>query len=180
MKKLITTLVWGVMLAGLSAAQKQTGHTKAAVVEFSPGANAVGMTAEAKRHLQASVAFSLVESLRYDIVDVRHTRQASQGILAAVNDERSTAAAVKVGKQLGVSYVLTGIVTEYAAQGDGGLGRVTIRARLVEVATGQVRYSGEIAQKGTSAMRTTGTAEMHAKVLKPAIEKLAGALGAKL
>lgn len=180
MKTLSTTLVLGVMLAGLAMAEKQTGHAKAAVIEFSPAAGAMGMTAEAKRHLQASIAFALEESMRFDIVDVRHTRQASQGILAAVNDERSTATAVKVGKQLGVSYVLTGTVTEYTAKGEGGFGQVVLRARLVEVATGQVRYSGEIAQKGTSPMRTTGTDEMHTKVLKPALERLAAALGAKL
>ncbi len=178
MKKLSTTLILMAMLAGTTAAQKQTGHTKAAVIEFSPGANAAGMTAEAKRHLQASIAFSLEESMKFDIVDVRHTRQASQSILEAVNNDSSTAAAVKVGKQLGVAYVLTGTVPEYTAE--GGLGRATLRARLVEVATGKVRYSGEIAQKGTSAMRTSGTDEMHTKVLKPTLVKLAEALGAKL
>jgi hypothetical protein len=138
------------------------------------------MTHEAKRQLQASVAFALVESDRFDVYDVRHTRDASQGNLPAVNDERSTAAAVKVGKQLGVAYVLTGMVTEYTPKGDGGFGYATLRTRLVEVATGQVRYAGETVQKGTSAMRTTGVAEMHTKVLKPAIEQLTATLVSKL
>lgn len=179
MKRLITAVVLGVMMAGVSVAQGQSGKVKAAVIEFTPGANASEMTAEAKRQLQASIAFSLTQSRRFDIVDVRHTRDASQSTLAAVNNDSSTAAAVKVGKQLGVSYVLTGTVTEYTAKGDGGFGYATLQTRLVEVATGDVKYSGKIAQKGTSAMRTTGTAEMHTKVLKPAIEQLTEMLVAK-
>jgi TolB-like protein len=176
MNKLFTSLVFGVMLAGVSLAQKQVGHTKAAVVEFTPGPNASGMTAEAKRHLQASIAFSLEESLRFDIVDVRHTREASQGTLPAVNNDSSTAAAVKVGKQLGVAYVLTGTVLEYTAKP----GQAILRTRLVEVATGNVKYSGEIVQKATSPMRTAGASEMQTKVLKPAVEKLTEALTGKL
>lgn len=167
------------LLAGIAPAQKQRGHVKAAVVEFTPGANVSGMTHEAKRHLQASIANKLVESEKFDIVDVRHTRDASQAILAEVNDDRSTAAAVRVGKQLGVSYVLTGTVAEYNPKGGGGLGSTVLKARLVEVATGRVRYSGEIAQKGIRPMHGAGTQEMQANVLKPAIERLVAELGPK-
>lgn len=179
MEKLLTAVVLGVMIAGVAVAQGQSGKVRAAVIEFSPGANASEMTAEAKRQLQASIAFSLTESRRFDIVDVRNTRAASQSTLAAVNNDSSTATAVKVGKQLGVSYVLTGTVTEYTANGAGGFGHATLQTRLVEVATGAVKYSGKIEQKGTSAMRTTGTTEMQTKVLKPAIEKLTEMLVAK-
>lgn len=179
MKQLLTAIVLGVTLVSISAAQAQPERVRAAVIEFTPGENAAAMTAEAKRQLQASIAFSLMEGRRFDIVDVRRTRDASQSKLDAVNDDSSTAAAVKVGKQLGVSYVLTGTVTEYSANGADGFGNATLRTRLVEVATGDVKYSGEIAQKGTSKMRTAGVAEMQLKVLKPAIEKLTETLGAK-
>ncbi|MCI0537306.1 MAG: penicillin-binding protein activator LpoB [Verrucomicrobiales bacterium] len=153
------------------------------MIEFTPSTNASGMTFEVKRQLQASIAFSLSKTQRFHVVDVGWTRDASKSDLTAVNDDGSTAAAVKVGKQLGVSYVLTGTVTEYTPRGDGGFGYATLRARLVEVATGNVKYSGEIAQKGTSAMHPAGKAgasEMQGKVLKPAIEKLTAALVAKL
>lgn len=182
MKKFFTAMVLGLVLAGGSVAQGQStgaAKVKIAVVEFTPGATAAGMTAEAKRQLQASIAFALTESKKFDVVDVRRTREASQSVLAAVNSDSSTAAAVKVGKQLGVSYVLTGTVTEYNPKGEGGFGFATLRTRLVEVATGSVKNSGEIAQKGTSAMRGTGAAEMQSKVLKPAIQKLTDTLVAK-
>jgi len=129
------------------------------------------MTAEAKRQLQASIAFSLSESERFDVVDVRRTRAASQADLAAVNGA-STSAAVKVGRQLGVSYVLTGMVAEYNTKD----GEATMKTRLVEVATGKVKFAGETSQQATSAMRSGGAAEMQSKVLKPAIQKLTDSL----
>jgi hypothetical protein len=187
MRNLLTAAVLAMALGGVSVAHGQpggaagpSGKALVAVVEFTPGASASGMTAEAKRQLQASIAFSLMESHRFDVVDVRRTRAASQGALPAVNGDASTEAAVQVGKQLGVSYVLTGLVTDYTAKGDDGFGHATFRTRLVEVATGAVRYAGETAHTGTSAMRTTGAAEMQTKVLKPAVEKLTATLVAKL
>ncbi|MBM3340736.1 MAG: hypothetical protein FJY56_01270 [Betaproteobacteria bacterium] len=184
-------LPWAVVMAAMSvavpaaygqagAAGGASGKVKVAVIEFTPGAKASEMTAEAKRQLQASSAFALTQSKRFDVVDVRRTREASQGNLQAVNSESTTAAAVKVGKQLGVAYVLTGTVSEYTLKGADDFGYATLRTRLVEVATGAVTYSGDTVQQGTSAMRTTGATEMQTKVLKPAIEQLTATLVAKL
>jgi len=187
MKKLFTAVILGIAFAGLSLAhnlsegkigERQTAkaEVKVAVIEFSPGPDASGMTAEAKRQLQASLAFAIVESDRFKVVDVRWTRAESQGDLASINGGSSTSAAVKVGKQLGVSYVLTGTVVEYTPKGPDGYGRVILKTRLIEVATGKVKYSGETTQMSTSAMRTNGAAEMQTKTIKPAIEKLTEAL----
>jgi hypothetical protein len=188
MKNIFTAIVLGVALAGVSfahtlseekAGERHAGKVagvKVAVIEFSPGPNATGMTPEAKRQLQASLAFALVESDRFDVVDVRRTRAASQDDLAAINESSSTAAAVKVGKQLGVSYVLTGTVAEYTPKGADGFGHVILKTRLIEVATGKVKYAGETTQRSMSAMRTNGAAEMQTKTMKPAIEKLTATL----
>jgi TolB-like protein len=184
MKNLFTAVILGIAFAGVSLAhtssEEKTGErqaakaaeVKVAVIEFSPGPNASGMTPEAKRQLQASLAFALVESDRFDVVDVRRTRAASQGDLAAINGGSFTAAAVKLGKQLGVSYVLTGTVVEYTPKGADGFGRVILKTRLIEVATGKIKHTGETTQLSTSAMRTNGAAEMQTKAIKPALEKL--------
>ena len=179
MKSLLAAVVVGAVVASAPFAHAQTGRATGnaamvplAVVEFTPGANASTMTVEAKRQLQASIAFLLHDSRKFDVHDVRRTREASKSTLAAINTDASTDAAVKVGKQLGVSYVLAGMVTEYTPKGDGGFGYATLKTRLVEVATGKVVHSAETVQKGTSEMRTTGATEMQTKVLKPAIEKL--------
>jgi TolB-like protein len=187
MKNWFTAVILGIAFAGVSFAhtssEEKAGEqtaikataVKVAVVEFSPGPNAPGMTVEAKRHLQASLAFALFETDRFDVVDVRRTRAASQADLAALN-EGSTAAAVKLGKQLGVSYVLTGTVVEYTPKGADGFGLVILKTRLIEVATGKVKHAGETTQRSTSAMRTNNAAEMHTKAIRPALEKLAATL----
>jgi hypothetical protein len=188
MKNLFTAVILGLAFVGVSLAHNssegKTGgrqaaraaEVKVAVVEFSPGPNASGMSPEAKRQLQASLAFALFESRRFDVVDVRRTRDASAGDLAALNGGSSTAAAVKLGKQLGVGYVLTGTVVEYTPKGADGFGLVIMKTRLIEVATGKVKYAGETTQRSTSAMRTNGAAEMHTKAVRPALEKLAATL----
>src|ERR1044072_1819776 len=120
MKNLFTAVIFAIALAGVSLAQPSAGKrqaakaakVKVAVVEFSPGPNASGMTVEAKRQLQASLAFALYETKRFDVVDVRRTRAASASDLAALNSG-SSAAAVKLGKQLAGSYALTGTVAGY-------------------------------------------------------------------
>lgn len=181
MKNLLTAFVLGIVLVGVSAVQAQSngasgraGKVRVAVVEFTPGPNASAMTAEAKRHLQASIAFELTETKKFDVVDVRNTRSATQANLAAINGDTSTAAAVKAGKQLGVTYVLTGVVTTYDTKGSA-----VLKSRLVEVATGKVKYSSETVQQSTSPMRGTGAAEMQTKVLKPAVEKIVAEVAAK-
>jgi len=176
MKNFFTAVILVTVLAGISVAQTSSkggsGKARIAVVEFTPGPNASGMTAEGKRQLQSSIAFSLFESRRFDVVDVRNTRAATQADLSAINSG-PTAAAVKVGKQLGVSYVLAGTVAEYDTKG----GQVTLKTRLIEVATGKVKFSGETTGQSTSAMTArAGAAEMMSKVVKPAIERLTARL----
>ena len=188
MKNLFTAVILGIAFAGVSLAQtsseEKTGEryagkaaeVKVAVIEFIPEPNASGMTPEAKRQLQASLAFALVESDRFDVVDVRRTRAASQGDLAGINGGSSTAAAVKLGKELGVSYVVTGTVVEYTPQGADKFGLVILKSQLIEVATGKVKHAGETTQRSTSEMRTTNPAELHTRAVRPAVEKLAATL----
>jgi TolB-like protein len=187
MRNLLTAVILGIAFAGVSLAHTSSEEeavgqqaakaagVKVAVVEFSPGPNASGMTVEAKRHLQASLAFALYESDKFDVVDVRRTRAASASDLAALNGG-SAAAAIKLGKQLAVSYVLTGTVVEYTPQSADGFGVVILKTQLIEVATGKVKHAGETTQRSTSAMRTNGVAEMQSKTVKPALEKLTATL----
>lgn len=182
MKNLLTAIILGIALAGVSLAQTSSGEkskvveVKVAVVEFSPDPNASGMTAEAKRQLQASIASALAKTDKLDLADVRWTRTESQDNLTDINGGSSIAAAVKLGKKLGVSYVLTGIVLEYTLKDADGFSRVSLKTRLIEVATGKVKHAGETTQRSTETMRSTGAAEMQAKTVKPAIEKLTATL----
>ncbi len=177
MKNIFTAFILSIALAGISMAQPSSrpggsDRVRIAVVEFTgPGASA--MTYEAKRHLQASIAYSLYDSGRFSPVDVRNTREATKSNLEAINGDSSTAAAVKAGKQLGVSHILTGTVVRY----DIKSGQATLKTRLIEVATGKVKYSGETTGQSTSAITgRSGEAEMMTKVLRPAIKSLTARL----
>lgn len=173
MKNIFAAFILGIALAGVSFAQGASGRsqgTKTAVVEFTPGPGAAGMTEQAKFNLQTALAASLNHTRKFDVYDTRHTKRATQADLASINGT-STAAAVRVGKQLGVAYVVTGTVSEYDTKGSA-----TVKFRLVEVATGKVKNSGEISQQAVSKMYGTGAPEMQAKVMKPLIDKLTATL----
>jgi TolB-like protein len=179
MKSILAIVSLGIALSNTVFAQtspeavaKRTGKAQMAVVEFTPGPNVAGMSPEAKRQLQASIAFRLMKTNRIHVVDVRHTRDASQANLAAVNGA-STAAAVRVGKQMRVSYVLTGTIETYDPKGSA-----TLKTRLVEVATGKVKHAEELSHQTTSRMFTGGDAEMKDKVLLPITLRLADTLAA--
>jgi len=174
MKNILTAIVIGIALAGISYAQAPAKGPKTAVVEFSVGSGASSMNDQAKFGLQTQLSARLNHTRKFDVYDTRHTRRASQADLAAINGV-STAAAVKVGKQLGVAYVVTGNVVEYNTSGSA-----IVKVRLIEVATGKVKYSGEFSQQAVSKMYGTGAPEMQAKVMKPLIDQVTDVLVAEL
>ena len=173
MKDLVATVLLGFGFAGLTLAQAPSNKAEMidiAVVEFTPGSNASGMTYEAKRHLQAAIAFSLAKTRRFHVVDVGNTRDQTKPNLEAINGT-STAPAVQAGKKLRVAYVLTGNVVDYNTGGSA-----TVNTRLVEVATGKVIYADEKTQQSTGKMLSGGEPEMMNKVLRPIIADLTESL----
>ena len=181
MKRVIGAVLLATAFASVSTAQAPVRGApgtavKVAVVEFTPAAEASAMSANSKRWLQAQLSSRLHDTRKFAVYDTRHTREASQSALAEINHDSSTTAAVKLGKQLGVSLVLTGTVLQYTPKGEGGFGYTTVHTRLVDVATGKVRYSGETVQKGTSVMYTSGEAEMHQRTMTAAIAAMVATL----
>lgn len=177
MRNIFTALIIGIALAGVSLAQspsKITGTApRLAVVEFTPSAQASpAMTFEAKRHFQASIANSLNNTRKFNVYDVRNTRDASQANLASINGKGSTAAAIKLGKQLEVAYVVTGTVNEYTPKGTDGYGSAAVSVRLIEVKTGKVKYSGDLSVRSGKPMRSGGQAEMQTNVLRHIVDQM--------
>jgi TolB-like protein len=159
MKNIFAAFMLAIILTGVSLAQ--SGKPRIAVVEFK---DATGiMSYEAKRHLQASIAFEMVKKRDFDVPDVRNTRAATP------TGDIGGAAAVKIGKQMNVSYVLIGTVTEYSTTA----GKMGVRTQLVNVANGKVVLSGETTGETARPMTpNAGHAEMSSKVVKPLIQKL--------
>lgn len=182
MKNIFTALILGIALAGISLAQSpsKAAAPRLAVVEFTPSAQASVMTFEAKRHFQASIAASLNNTRKFSVYDVRNTRDASQTNLTSINGKGSTAAAVKLGKQLEVAYVLTGTVNEYTPKGAGNYGSADVSVRLIEVKTGKVKYSGDLSVRSGNPLRSGGQAEMQANVLRHIVDQLTDILTGSL
>ena len=158
MKNLLTAIILGIALASVSFAQAdKSSKPRIAVLEFSDASGV--MTAEAKRQLQASIAFRLMKTNEFDVPDVRNTRAASQG----------GGTVASIGKKVGADYVLTGSVIEYSREA----GRMTVRTQLISVATGKVKLSGDTSGQSPKPLNgSAGHTEMFAKVAKPMIEEL--------
>jgi len=75
MKNIFTALILGIVVAGVSLAQSD--RPRIAVVEFKDATGV--MFYEAKRHLQASIAYELVKKRDSFVPDVRNTREATPG-----------------------------------------------------------------------------------------------------
>lgn len=106
MKNIFAAFILGITFVGASFAQ--SSKPRIAVVEFKDSTGA--MSYEAKRQLQASIAFALVKKRDFEVPDVRNTREVTPG------PDVSPHAAVKIGKHMNVSYVLIGTVTEYSSK----------------------------------------------------------------
>lgn len=181
MKNLFTALVLSVALVGVSYAQAPARDrgVKTAVVEFTPGAGASAMDDQAKRGLQTTLSASLNHTRKFHVYDTRHTRNASQANLAAINGT-STAAAVKLGKQLGVAYVVTGTVVNYTTKDAEGHGFAEVTVRLIEVSTGKVVHTNNVSVRSSKPMRTGAQPEMHANVSRHIVDQLTEILSAKV
>ena len=103
--------------------------------------------------------------------------------------------AMKIGKILGVNYLLTGAVTEYGntdvSGGGGGVfaGKrkfvASLNARLIEVSTGEVVWADDASQEESSVKVSVfgvgggvDDSRMFDKVMKPCIQKLVASLKA--
>lgn len=168
MKNILTAIVISIALAGISYGQAK--GPKTAVVEFSVGSAASSMNDQAKFGLQTQLSARLNHTRKFDVYDTRHTRRASQADLTAINGA-STSAAVRLGKQVGAAYVVTGNVVEYDTKGFA-----KVQIRLVEVRTGKVKYSGEFSQRTVAKMYNGSAPEMQSKVMKPLIDQVTEAL----
>jgi curli biogenesis system outer membrane secretion channel CsgG len=107
--------------------------------------------------------------------------------------------AIKIGKLLGVNYLLTGAVTEYGVTDKGAHGSgfrgvpgfnagkrnfvAALNARLIDTSTGEIVWADEASQEESSVKVSVGgfgggvdDDRMFDKVMKPCIQKLVASL----
>ncbi|HEX2644618.1 MAG TPA: CsgG/HfaB family protein [Thermoanaerobaculia bacterium] len=143
----------------------------------------------------------LVKSGKFRVVEREQLEALMQEKNLTLSGDVDPSTAVKVGKLLGVNYLLTGAVTEYGVTDKGahggGIGRLpgfsagkrnfvaAMNARLIDTSTGEIVWADEArGEEGSVKVSVGGFGggvdddRMFDKVLKPVIQQLTASLKA--
>jgi curli biogenesis system outer membrane secretion channel CsgG len=137
----------------------------------------------------------LVKSGKFKVVEREQLEAIMQEKNLSLSGDVDPKTAMKIGKLLGLNYLLTGAVTEYGntdvSGGGGGVfaGKrkfvAALNARLINVNTGEVVWADEASQEESSVrVSVFGVGggvddnRMFDKVMKPCIQKLVASLKA--
>ncbi len=137
----------------------------------------------------------LVKSGKFRVVEREQLEALMQEKNLTLSGDVDPKSAVRIGKLLGVNYLLTGAVTEYGntdvSGGGGGVyaGKrkfvAALNARLIDTSTGEVVWADEASQEEASVrVSVFGVGggvddnRMFDKVMKPCIQKLTASLKA--
>jgi curli biogenesis system outer membrane secretion channel CsgG len=198
---LLGVAVLAVTLAPALATAADSTKPRIAVLEFKNKADNQWWYHGGAAAAQDVFVTELVKSGKFRVVEREQ--------LAALMDEKNLAlsgdvdpkTAVKIGKLLGVNYLLTGAVTEYGTTDKGahgaGIGRIpgfnvgkrsfvaAMNARLIDTSTGEVVWADEARAEESSAKVSVGgfgggvdDDRMFDKVMKPCIQQLTASLKA--
>jgi len=154
-------------------AEKST-KPRIAVLEFTSGTNTSNWSGGAAASAQEMVIKELTGSSKF-VVTPRKKTQASVGNQTlTVSGADTTSTAVRIGKLLGVNYVLIGNVTEYTASA------FAAKIQLVDVSTGTVIRTDEARNTDPSLTKVgAGTLILpNSNLMKPVIQKLTASLKA--
>jgi curli biogenesis system outer membrane secretion channel CsgG len=141
----------------------------------------------------------LVKSGKFRVVEREQLEALMREKNLTLSGDVDPSTAVRVGKLLGVNYLLTGAVTEYGVTDKGAHGSgirrlpgfsagkrnfvAAMNARLIDTSTGEVVWADEASQTESSVKVSVGgfgggvdDDRMFDKVMKPVIQKLTASL----
>jgi curli biogenesis system outer membrane secretion channel CsgG len=197
--KRITSLVLCAVLvlvvASVAFAADKSTKPRLAVLEFKNKADNQWWYSGGGEAAQDVFVTELVKSGKFRVVE----REQLAALMAEKNltlsGDVDPSTAVKIGKLLGVNYLLTGAVTEYGNTnvGGGGFGVsagkrkfvAAMNARLIDTSTGEIVWADEAREEEASVkVSVFGVGggvdddRMFDKVLKPVIQQLAASIKA--
>lgn len=197
--KRITSLVLCAVLvlvvASVAFAADKSTKPRLAVLEFKNKADNQWWYSGGGEAAQDVFVTELVKSGKFRVVE----REQLAALMAEKNltlsGDVDPSTAVRIGKLLGVNYLLTGAVTEYGNTnvGGGGFGVsagkrkfvAAMNARLIDTSTGEIVWADEAREEEASVkVSVFGVGggvdddRMFDKVLKPVIQQLAASLKA--
>ncbi|MFT3745795.1 MAG: hypothetical protein QM785_16080 [Pyrinomonadaceae bacterium] len=183
MTRLFTVFVFAFILAAVSFGQTKVSNgaqlelntkPRIAVLEFTP--DSTTRRTDGTQALQNGIVEEMTKKEGHkDWIEIPSTsvqvRAVYQQLLGRSVDP---ATAVKIGKLLGVNYVMTGT---YSYDHKLGGGSFLVRSEIINVATGATKWNGTAKYSGTTYVNN-GTLQFDAKVSKPVIQQLTASLKA--
>ncbi|HYN19996.1 MAG TPA: CsgG/HfaB family protein [Thermoanaerobaculia bacterium] len=183
-----------------SAADKST-KPRLAVIEFKNKADNQYWWHGGAEAMQDVFVTELVKSGQFRVVEREQLAALMQEKGLALSGDVDPSTAVKMGKLLGVNYLLTGAVTEYGITDKGGhgsgIGRLpgfsagkrnfvaAVNARLIDTSTGEIVWADEATATESSVKVSVGgfgggvdDDRMFDKVMKPCIQQLTASIKA--
>ena len=172
-----------------------------AVLEFKNKADNQWWWSHGASAAQDVFVTELVKSGKFRVVEREQLQALMQEKNLTLSGDLDPSTAVRIGKILGVNYLLTGAVTEYGVTDKGAHGRsigrlpgfsagkrtfvAAMNARLIDTSTGEIMWADEASAEESSAKVSVGgfgggvdDDRMFDKVMKPCIQKLTASLKA--
>jgi curli biogenesis system outer membrane secretion channel CsgG len=184
-----------VLTATMAIAADKSTKPRLAVLEFKNKADNQWWYKGGAEAAQDVFVTELVKSGKFRVVEREQLAALMEEKNLTLSGDVDPSTAVKIGKLLGVNYLLTGSVTEYGNTnvGGGGFGVsagkrkfvAALNARLISTDTGEVVWADEASKEEASVkVSVFGVGggvdddRMFDKVLKPCIQQLTASLKA--
>lgn len=198
---LCVALVAAVLAPALATAADKSTKPRIAVIEFKNKADNQWWYHGGAAAAQDVFVTELVKSGKFRVMEREQLQALMEEKNLTLSGDVDPSSAIKVGKLLGVNYLLTGSVTEYGTTDKGahggGIGRLpgfnvgkrsfvaAMNARLIDTSTGEVVWADEARAEESSAKVSVGgfgggvdDDRMFDKVMKPCIQQLTSSLKA--
>jgi curli biogenesis system outer membrane secretion channel CsgG len=196
-----TALLLAVFAAPVVTQAASSDKPRIAVLEFKNKADNQWWFSGGAEAAQDVFVTELVKSGKFRVVEREQLEALMQEKNLTLSGDVDPKSAVKIGKLLGVNYLLTGAVTEYGVTDKGahgsGIGRLpgfnagkrnfvaAMNARLIDTSTGEIVWADEASGEESSVKVSVGgfgggvdDDRMFDKVMKPVIQKLTASLKA--
>ncbi|HKH49489.1 MAG TPA: CsgG/HfaB family protein [Thermoanaerobaculia bacterium] len=183
------------VVASVAFAADKSSKPRIAVLEFKNKADNQWWYHGGAEAAQDVFVTELVKSGKFRVVEREQLEALMQEKNLTLSGDVDPATAVRIGKLLGVNYILTGAVTEYGNTnvGGGGFGVsagkkkfvAAMNARLIDTSTGEIVWADEGREEESSIKVSVfgvgggvDDERMFDKVMKPVIQQLTASLKA--
>jgi curli biogenesis system outer membrane secretion channel CsgG len=205
MKRVSTLVLCTALLlvvAAIPVVTSAADKPRIAVIEFKNKADNQWWYSGGAEAAQDVFVTELVKSGKFRVVEREQLEALMQEKNLTLSGDVDPSSAVRIGKLLGVNYLLTGSVTEYGATDSGAHGSgvrrlpgfsagkrtfvAAMNARLIDTSTGEVVWADEARGEDASVRVSVGgfgggvdhDSRMFDKVMKPVIQQLTASLKA--